>query len=181
MKTSGAKKIAERYVKALFDASASAQPQVETDLETLAALLAENADFRALLVNPLLTREQQAAVMEAVLKKINAHKITGQFIALLARQKRLPLLGDIAALYKEWSIKSRGEMKAAVVSAQPMKDAHIKVIGTQLAKTYNKKILLEIHEDPELLGGLVLKIGGLQLDASLSGKLRRLTNKLKAA
>lgn len=181
MKNSGAKKIAQRYVKALFDASASVRENVEKDFTVLATLLAENAELRAVLSNPLLTRAQQEKVMDVVLKKLKADKITQLFVSLLARQKRLPLLPEIAAMYKEWAIQSRGEMKAAVVSASPMKDADISAIGNRLAKTYGKKILLEIHENPELLGGLVLKIGSLQFDGSLAGKLQRLTNRLKAA
>jgi F-type H+-transporting ATPase subunit delta len=181
VKTSGAKQIAERYVKALFDASAKAQDAVEKDLLALESVFSESEEFQSLLSNPLLTREQQAKAADAVLAKIKANKITRQFIALLARQKRLDLLPDIIALYMDKAMAERGEMKAEVISATPLKAADIAAISAKLGGMYGKKILLETREDKELLGGVVIKIGSLQLDSSLSGKLQRLALILRAA
>jgi len=181
VKASGSKQIAQRYVKALFDVGAKSQAAVEKDLGVLQTVLAESEEFQALLSNPLLTRAQQAKAADAVLAKIKADKVTRQFVALLARQKRLNLLPEIIALYQDWATTARGEMKAEIISAAPLKSADIAAISAQLGKTYGKKILVETREDPELLGGIVIKIGSLQLDSSLAGKLTRLTNKLKAA
>lgn len=181
MKTSGAKKIAERYVRALFDVSGKAQAAVEKDLKALQAALASSRELAGLLSNPLLTRVQQAEAMDAVLSAVKADKMTRQFVALLARQKRLSLLPEIIAIYMHEAATRRGEMKAQLVSAVPLKDADVAKIGERLSKTYGKKIILETRQDPELLGGVVINIGSLQLDSSLSGKLRRLKNTLKAA
>jgi F-type H+-transporting ATPase subunit delta len=181
MKTSGAKQIAQRYVKALFDVAAKSQDAVEKDLNALDAALEGSKEFKALLSNPLLSRDKQGKAVSAVLAKIKVHKTTEQFIALLAKQKRLDLLSDIIALYSDAMMQSRGEMKAEVVSATPLKAADLAAISAKLGQTYGKKILIETREDPELLGGVVIKIGSVQLDSSLSGKLQRLTNQLKAA
>jgi len=180
VKASGSRQIAQRYVKALFDVSAKSQAAVEKDLQALESAL-ESPEFRALLSNPLLTRAQQAKAADAVLAKIKADKVTRQFVALLARQKRLNLLPEIIALYQNLAAATRGEMKAEIISAVPLKAADIAAISAKLGETYGKKILVETREDPELLGGVIIKIGSLQLDSSLAGKLTRLTNKLKAA
>lgn len=181
MKTSGAKQIAERYVKALFEASGKAHAAVEKDLKALQAVLAASKELVSMLSNPLLTRAQQAEAMDAVLSAVKADKMTRQFVALLARQKRLSLLPEIIAIYKQEAAARRGEMKAEVVSAAPMEDADAAKIGERLSKTYGKKVIVETRQDPELLGGVVINIGSLRLDGSLSGKLRRLRNILKAA
>ncbi len=181
MKTSGSKQIAQRYVKALFDVAAKSQDTVEKDLTALQSALEGSDEFQALLANPLLSREQMEKAVGAVLAKIKANTITQQFMTLLARQKRLNLLPQIISLYMEWVQAARGEMKAEVVSAAPLKASEIAAISASLGKTYGKKILLETREDKELLGGVIINIGSVQLDASLSGKLQRLTNKLKAA
>jgi F-type H+-transporting ATPase subunit delta len=181
VKTSGAKQIAQRYVKALFDVSEKSQDAVEKDLLTLQSVLMESKEFSLLISNPLFTRDEQAKAMDAVLAKIKANKITQQFMALLAKQKRLNLLPEIISLYMDIVQASRGEMKAEVVSAAPLKSPEIAAISASLGKTYGKKILLETREDKDLLGGVVINIGSVQLDSSLAGKLQRLTNKLKAA
>src|SRR5690242_1047737 len=103
MKSFGMKRLASRYVKALFDVadSARALDSVEKDLSALGRLLAESAEFRHLLANPLLTRSEQEEIMESVLDKIKPADITRKFIATLARQKRLPALPEIIHLFAE--------------------------------------------------------------------------------
>lgn len=180
MKNSGAKQIAERYVKALFDVSEKVRPAVEKDLVRLEAALAESKELRDLLSNPLLTRAEQAKAMDALLAAMKANAVTRQFVALLAKQKRLNLLPEIVALFAQWAAYARGEMKAEVISAVPLKSADVKLITERLSKTYGKSVIVESRQDPELLGGIVVNIGSVRLDSSLSGKLRRLRNLLAA-
>lgn len=181
MKSSGSRQIAERYVTALFDVSAKDRAKVERDLSTLHMILAESEELQNLLSNPLLSREQQAKAMESVLKAIKSHAVTKQFITLLARQKRLALLPEIIVLFARRMSEARGEMKAELVSAAPLKKQDAEAISDRLSQAYGKKVVLELRQDPELLGGIVVKVGSVQLDASLSGKLRRLGHKLRAA
>lgn len=181
MKTSGSKQIAQRYVKALFDVSESARAKVEKDLKALRDILAGSKDLRGMLSNPLLTRKQQAQAMGAVLAAIKAQPVTRQFVELLAKQKRLEILPAAIELFMEKTAHERGEMKATAVSAAKLSTKDVDFISGALSKIFGKKVALETSENPELLGGVVVKIGSLQLDASLSGKLRRLGNKLRAA
>lgn len=181
MKNAGAKQVAARYVKALFDVSGDARDKVEKDLGALQAILQESKELKNLLSNPLLTRQQQGKAMSAVLAAIKAQSVTRDFVALLAKQKRLPLLPQAIALFLEKAAAERGEMKAEAVSALKLTVKDTDAISKTLSKTFGRKILLETRENPDLLGGVVIKIGSLQLDASIAGKLRRLGNKLRAA
>ncbi len=183
MKKAGYRQIAERYVKALYDiaSEAKARDAVEKDLGVLATLINESDELAALLVNPLLTRDQQAKAMEPVLAAIKAHAITKQFIATLAAQKRLPILADVARIFAQRAAEARGEIKAEAISAHALSLKDVAIITERLSKAYGRKVTLETSEDPELLGGVVLRIGSQQLDASFAGKLNRLKNKLKAA
>lgn len=183
MKTSGSKRIAERYVRALFEVaeSASVLAPVEKDMTALGKLLSENAEFRQFLINPLVPRDHQADTMLAVLAKVHAQPVTCQFIAMLSRQKRLDVLPEVVALFAEWAAEARGELKAEVISATPLKAKDIAMIGERLGAAYKKKVTLDVREDPELLGGIVVKIGSVQLDSSLAGKMRRLKISLQAA
>lgn len=183
MANTGSKRIAERYVKALFDIASkdNVLAQVEADLKSLGSALAESAELRDFLANPLLDRKQHAAALTAILGKIKAQKLTVDFIANLATQKRLGVLAEIISLFAEWAEKSRGEATAEVTSAAPLSDADTKALKDALAKVYGKKINLQLKQDASLLGGMVVKIGSIQLDSSLAGKLDRLQQSLKAA
>ena len=183
MKISGSKRIAIRYVRALFEVVAAEKvtDQVEKDLLSLGAACKESEEFRHFLSNPLLSHEVRAQTMLAILAKMNVHQLTRQFIGMLIRQKRLAILPDIIELFAEWASSARGELKGEIIAAGALKPKDIQTISDALGKAYNRKMLLSLKEQPELLGGVVVKIGSLQLDSSLAGKLNRLKVKLKVA
>ena len=183
MKNTGSKRIAERYVKALFDVASAAGSLavVEKDLASLNAALAGSPELQDFTQNPLLSREQKAAAMKAILAKMQANELTVKFITTLASQKRLDVLSDVASLFATWAQASRGEMSAKIVTATALSDKDAKDVAAKLEKAYGKKINLQVQEDASLLGGAVVHIGSIQLDSSLSGKLSRLKQKLQAA
>ncbi len=182
MKNASSKRIAERYVKALFDVanSAGALAAVEADLVSLGSASAQSATLVSFVQNPLYTREQKATAMSAVASKCNAHALTQQFISMLARQNRLELLPAVAELFAQWAQASRGEMSAEVISAAKLGEKEVADVAARLSKAYGKKVNLQLKEDASLIGGVVVRIGSVQLDGSLSGKLRRLKQALAA-
>ncbi len=182
MKNTGSGKIAERYVNALFDVALDAGivDTIEKDLTALAGLIRENADFRAFLTNPLLTREAQGAIAANVMKSIGVNQLTAQFIALLAHQKRLDILPEMIALFIKQAQTGRGEISAELIAAKAVSAKESGAISQALSKAYDKKVNLSVREDPALLGGTIIKIGSLQLDSSIAGKLNRLKTALHA-
>ncbi len=183
MKLSGSKLIASRYVKALFEVAqnASALDAVEKDMQTLAKALKDTPSFQHFLKNPLLTRDNQAQIMTAILNNVGAHKVTQEFLALLAHRRRLPVLPDVMEQFCDLVAQTRGEMKAELVAAAPLTPQEVTLVKDRLAKIYGKKINLDVQQQPDLLGGIVVNIGSLRLDGSLAGKLKRLQIGLKAA
>lgn len=183
MTTSGSRRIAERYVKALFDVAqvSKALDAVEKDMMALGKVLAESEEMRQFLVNPLVPRDHQADVMVSIIAKMQGHEITRQFLAMLARQKRLSILPDIIELFAEWVATARGQIKAEIVSAAPLPAKELALVSERIGKAYGKQVKLEVRQDPALLGGLIVKVGSKQLDSSLAGKLARLKMELKAA
>jgi F-type H+-transporting ATPase subunit delta len=182
VKTS-ANQIAQRYVSAFFDVTGdpTVRKSVEQDFVKITKALAASAEFADILNTPLLSREAQAKAIDAVLAKMDADTATRQFIGLLARQKRLPLLPDIIALYHRRAASARGEMQAELITASAVSPSDAKAVAEALGKVYGKKITLNVSENSELLGGAIVRIGSVQLDSSLSGKMRRLKIALQAA
>lgn len=181
MKASGQKQIAERYVRALFDAAEGVRDEVEKDLAMLAGMLKASEDFQRFLGNPLMTRSQQAKIMAAILSDMKAHKLTQKFIAVLAGERRLTALPGITLLFIEWARAARGEMAAELIAPTPLSVSVVDKVALRLGKASGKKMILSMRHDPTLLGGVIVRIGSLQLDSSLAGKLARLGRKLKAA
>ncbi|MBY0406957.1 MAG: ATP synthase F1 subunit delta [Rickettsiales bacterium] len=183
MKISGSKRIAERYVKALFDVAAQAKAieAVEKDLDSLGHIIGTSAEFRHFLTNPLITPHMRGQAMLAILDKLSASQLTRQFIGMVLQQKRMGALPEIINEFARAAAASRGELAAEIVSASPMSATEVKQVETRLSKAYGRTLRLEVKQDPSLLGGVILRIGSQQLDSSLAGKMRRLQQSLKAA
>lgn len=183
MKNSGETQIAARYVSALFDVAktASAVANVEKDLRDLAAAAAKDASFADFLTSPLLGAKQQAKVVAALADSFSAHAVTKSFLVALANAKRLPLIAEISRQFSKKAEAARGEMSAELITAQPVSKEELASVADKLGKVYGKKIKLTGSQDTSLLGGAVIKIGSVQLDASLAGKLQRIEQTLKAA
>lgn len=181
MKMSGFSQLAARYVTALYALAESqnAVEPVERDLKALSSLLSEQPALARMLANPLLSREQLAKALEAAFAKAGLHALTMRFLATLAQGKRVQALPAIAQQFTARAQASRKEVAAEVISAAPLSKEALAAIGEALSKKLGRKAQLTTATDPSLLGGVVLRMGSLQLDGSLAGKLERLGQKLK--
>lgn len=183
MKNSGEIQIASRYASALFDAAkaASALAPVEKDLRDFARAAQENEELSEFISSPLLNRAQQTKIITAMADSFKAHAVTKSFLTTLADQRRLRLVAEIAEQFTKMAEEERGEMSAELISAIAVSKEEEQLVTDRLAKIYGKKIKLHVRQDPKLLGGAIIKIGGMQLDASVAGKLERMNIALKAA
>lgn len=183
MKNTASRKIAQRYVKALFSSASEqhAVAAVEKDMASLMAAMAESPELRMLMESPLMSAAGQKSALELLLRKMGAHALTAQFVALLADKKRLGILSAAAGLFADMASQSRGEIKAEMITAGKASKEEIAQTSARLGEMYGKKVILSVKQDPSLLGGVIIRIGSTQLDGSLAGKLERLGQKLKAA
>jgi F-type H+-transporting ATPase subunit delta len=175
--------LAGRYASALFEKASAekAVDAVQSDLQTLTKLAQESREFHTFLNSPLVQRTDGERALGAILKRINAHAVTGQFLLLLAAKRRLSLLPAISEQLTERVRESRGEITAELETAQTPDAATQRTIADALAKATGKKIHLRLRENPGLLGGLVVYFSGKRLDLSLAGRLDRLSQALRRA
>jgi len=174
--------LAGRYASALFDLASengSVTP-VESDLDTLAAALAESADLAALTTNPQLSRDLQGPAMAAVAQKLKLSGLTSNFLGVLADNRRLAKLPAIIAAFKAIAAAQRGEVTATVTSAHPLSADQIATLKTKLTAREGRTVMLTAGVDPDLLGGLVVTIGSTRIDGSIRTRLNSLAQSMKA-
>jgi F-type H+-transporting ATPase subunit delta len=173
--------VAGRYAAALFElaAESNAGPQVEADLESFQQLLDESADLTRLVRSPVFAAEDQVKALGAVLAKVGIGGLAANFLQLLARNRRLFVVGDVIRAYRALSARARGEVTAEVVSALPLNDAQVEELKNTLKASVGKDVRLAAKVDPSLLGGLVVKIGSRMIDSSLRTKLANMRVALK--
>jgi F-type H+-transporting ATPase subunit delta len=170
-----------RYAVALFGLAEErkALDGVAGDLRALRAMLRESADLRRLVRSPVLSRAAQGKAIAALAGPAGLSPLTRNFLGLLAQNRRLFALPEIVESYLGRLAERRGEVTAQVVTAQDLSTAQRAALDEQLRKAVGGKVAIDVHVDPSLLGGLVVKVGSRMVDASLKSKLYRLQLAMK--
>lgn len=177
----GAAGIAERYAVALYDLGeeAKALDAVADDLRALNALIDESADLRRLIRSPLMSREDQWSAMDTILKQAKVHDLTRKFVGLVTQNRRLFALDTIVDAYLKLLADRRGEVTANVTTATKLSDAQMSSLTDTLKKAVGAKVTVEHKIDPDILGGLVVRVGSRMFDSSLRTKLQKMQLAMK--
>jgi F-type H+-transporting ATPase subunit delta len=173
---SGASGLAGRYASALFDlAKADNQLDAVTgDLDSLNAMIGESEDLRRLLDSPVISSDDQGRAISAIAEKAGFNDLTRNFIGVVSGNRRLFVLPAIISAFRDILGAHRGEATAEVVSAAELSDKQLTDLGDSLKKAIGSKVTIDASVDPELLGGLVVKVGSRMVDSSLRTKLQQL-------
>lgn len=174
---------ARRYAKALYQlARGEGQvPQVSGELTALQSSLAESAELQSVLLQPLHPASQRRAVLAAVADGMNASPLLRSFYSFLIDQRRLVDLDAIIEEYERLAAEEAGVTQAEIVSARPLSDAQRERLTRALSNRTGQQLELEVRVDPELLGGVVAKVGDLVFDGSLRTQLQQLKSGLASS
>jgi len=168
--------IARPYAQAAFDL---AQGDLATwsDMLALAASVANNADMQAIIHSPSLSTEQVADVMLNVCgDKLTKH---GQnFIRVLASNRRLNVLDEIANEYEQRRAEAESKIDAEVVSAFELSAAQLQTLSDGLKKRLNREVNLTTRIDESIIGGAIVRAGDTVIDGSVTGQLDKLAQTL---
>ncbi len=171
---------ARRYAQAVLDL-AKQDNSLDRWLSDLTAINAVFGTERAVeaLEDPRLTDEAQQEMIARLLPKEVANPLARNFLLLLVRRQRLSLLPRIVEVFQEMYNKERGIVVAEVTTAVPLDEAHQRQVAQQLSSiTGGKTVQLRLHTDPNILGGMVARIGDELLDASVATRLATLAQRL---
>ena len=145
-----------------------------SDALAFAARLAADPQIAALLGNPKLS-DEDAVVL---LSPNDADQPFRDFLALLADNRRLALLPEMAGLYEEARAEAERIVKARVTSAAALPAGELDAIKIALKKRFGREVELDTAVDENLIGGAVIDAGDVVIDGSLRGKLSRLQTAL---
>ena len=139
-----------------------------------AARVAADPQVALLLGHPKLSQADAVTL----LSPDGADEAFGRFLALLADNRRLSLLPEIAGLYEDLRNEAERVVKARVTSATALPAAELETIRSALKKRFGREVEVEAAVDESLIGGAVIDAGDVVIDGSLKGKLGRLQSAL---
>ncbi len=170
-----------RYATALFDLARDAKQvdAVAASLATVKAALAESDDLRTLTTSPVIDRATATKGIEAVAAALALDPLTRNFLGVLAHNRRLSALPAIIRDYNRLAAAQRGEITAEVTSAHPLDAEQQAALKAKLRAGLGADAALVLNVDPEILGGLIVRVGSRMVDSSLRTKLNSLATAMK--
>jgi F-type H+-transporting ATPase subunit delta len=177
--TTGA--IAQRYAAALFELAEehNALDQVAADLKAFRDMAAASDDLIRLLRSPVIGRDAQVRAITAVADKAGFSDLTRRFLGMVAGNRRLFSVDGMIGAFLAHLAAKRGEVTATVSAAAPLSDAQLSSLTETLKAAVGSKVAIDVHVDPSLLGGLVVRVGSRMIDNSLRTKLQHLQLAMK--
>jgi len=175
--------VARRYAQALFAlGKQTGLPELESYASSLGALssaLQASPDLNRVFKTPILTADEKKKVVTDLAGKLQIEGTILNFLKLLADKNRLRDLSGIAAVFGELLDAEKGVLRGKLLTAVKLDQKKQEAVVKQLEKKAKRTLVLEFGVSPEILGGVVLKVGDKILDASLRAQLSILKDTIK--
>lgn len=175
--------VARRYAQALFMAARKKDviARVSEDLAAVQRADSDSGDrLRLFLESPQVPTEQKILVIEHGFRPFS-HPLVIEFFKLLLAKKRLFRLKEIVEEFGRLVEQHQGIVRARVTSAVPLADSEMTALVASLEQGLSKKVMVDAHVDPAILGGMVVKVGDRIADRSVTTLLSQLREQLLSA
>jgi len=170
--------IARPYAVAVFTLAKEQSKLKEwSDMVQTAAAIARDDAIVALIGNTNVSKTELADLIIAVSAKVLTNE-GKNLIKLLAENRRLSLLPEIATQYELLRAEEEKTIEAEVISAFKVSDAQQKQIAQKLKKRLGREVSLSCRVDKSLIGGAIIKAGDLVIDGSTTGQIQKLSIEL---
>jgi F-type H+-transporting ATPase subunit delta len=173
--------IGEVYARALFEAAKEhgVVDEVHDQLGQFAQALNDNRDLAVFFFSPYFsTEEKKDALKRAV---TGAEPIFMNFLEALVERHRMPAIFRIRARYEELWDDEHKLLPVQVTSAVRLDEATVRSIGDRIGEQTGREVELSSEVDPDILGGIVLRVGNFILDASIRNRLEQLRKQVAQA
>lgn len=168
--------ILEPYAQALMSLGQSNDlvDRFNDDVNSILSTLNESSDLRQFIMSPLAKADTKKAVLQQVFGE-SVHPFTKNFLLLLVDRRRIMFLDGICQQYQVLFRKLKQTVLAEVISTVELNDGQKDAVRDRVkAMTGANQVELQTKLDPELIGGVIIKVGSQVIDASMRGQLRRI-------
>jgi F-type H+-transporting ATPase subunit delta len=173
--------IAPVYARSLYEAAQDANKvdDVREQLGQLADALQEDRDLQVFLFSPYFSSEEKK---EGLHKAISgADDLIVNFLELLVENHRMPALFRIRREFEALWDAEHKRLPVEITSAVELDDKVVKQIGDKIGEQTGQQVELSTQVDPDVLGGLVVRVGNTVLDASIRYRLEQLRKQVARA
>jgi F-type H+-transporting ATPase subunit delta len=175
--------IAERYAQAIFDlgVETSSLAQLTEDIRKVAEAYQDSTDLQRLMKNPLVAEDARLAIVRELGERLGVSPLAQNALGLITKRKRTFALPAIASELHRLADEKSGVVRATVISAEPLSDEYAARLTQELSALTGKQVVLARQQDPELMAGVVVRLGDQVLDGSVRTRIQELKSQLLSA
>lgn len=163
----------QQYLTAFFEV-AEEKKQLDQAIEELKNLYGNPLALRNLLENPQKTLREKKRFLE----KENISPLVSNFLFILTKQKDLSKLGNIISGLQQLKNEKTQMVEVKAQTAQPLEQEYRINLQQSLEKKLQRKVMLKTEVMPQLLGGIILRIGDKLIDGSLRNRLNMMRQEM---
>jgi F-type H+-transporting ATPase subunit delta len=173
--------IAEVYARSLFQVAQEHDQldEIHEQLGEISDVLSGNRELQLFFFSPYFSSEEKKDGVAKVIEGGNEYLV--RFLQLLAEKHRLPVLFRIRREFDTLWAKEQHLLEVGVTSAVELDEETVKGIGKKIEEQTGQRVELTSDVDPDLIGGLVIRVGNMVLDASVRNRLERLRRQVARA
>ncbi|MDP8229441.1 MAG: ATP synthase F1 subunit delta [Candidatus Electryoneaceae bacterium] len=175
MRSSG---LARRYVQPLFYVALEKGEldKIASDLFSFDEMLSQSSELRSFLADPSVERLAKRGVMEKLFDDVSPYTLN--FVKVVIDKNRSAIFDMVYPLFRDMLNEHNGITAGIVETAVPLDDDLFVRLQKTLETRFEKRLELERKIDPDLLGGVRVRIGNMVIDASVRGRLNKLKEML---
>ena len=164
------------YALALYEISRdnAELDKTEDEIKGLSKLLKESPDFKEMILNPSISKEDKTNIISLIAEKNNFSKNLKKFLSFLVLKNRLFFLDKIIESFLNLISNNKGELKAKLISSKELSISEQKKIQSELSKDFKSSLNIDYIYDPDLIAGLIIQVGSVMVDTSVKNKLKQL-------
>jgi ATP synthase F1 delta subunit len=173
--------IARVYAEALFESARDHDKLdvVHEQLGELTDVLAKNRELQIFFFSPYFSSEEKR---DGIAKAVSgADELLENFLELLAEKHRMPVIFRIRRRFDELWAQETKRLEVRLISAVELDPKVVERVRSEIERQTDRTIELETEVDESIIGGLVLRVGNMVLDASMRNKLERLRKEVAQA
>ena len=172
--------VARRYASALADVvlARNEAREVQAELKIWDEMLQSNPNLGEVFANPTVALDQKRAVLSRLIKLTQPRPTTMNFLKVLLQNQRLTELSEINRKFAEVLDERAGMIAATVTTARGVPENFQQHLHTKLSTLTQKKVRIDFSTDPDLIGGLVTRIGSTVYDGSVRNQLQQIKERM---
>ncbi|MBN1626797.1 MAG: ATP synthase F1 subunit delta [Deltaproteobacteria bacterium] len=166
-------RIARRYARALFTLGKEYGAYLEygRELDEFVKHYKQNNDFRYVISSPLFAMNDRKKILNAVLDKAGFSSMTRNFFNVLLDKNRMGSIESIIDCYSRLADEASNIVRAQIITAIPLEEETLDRVVSTFEGLISKSVRAEVIEDPDIIGGIIVRIGDTYWDGSIKAQI----------